>query len=84
MLLSSSWLLLSTFAVVLAFASVVSAQTLTLNWPEYPEANVDSSLTWSGGTPPVRGASHLRTMLLLIDTLFFVGCLTVHGLRAYS
>ena len=40
MLLSSSWSLLSAFAVVLALASVVSSQTLTFTWPKYPEATV--------------------------------------------
>ena len=39
---------------ILAFASVILAQTLTFTWPKYPEAYVSFPLTWSGGTPPVR------------------------------
>jgi hypothetical protein len=83
-MLSPSRPLLSAFVAALAFASVISAETLTFTWPKYPEANVDFPLTWSGGTPPVRGANRLRAIVLSIDLLFFVRCLIVHGLRAYS
>ena len=51
MLLSSPALL---SFIILAFANVILAQTLTLTWPKYPEAYVSFALTWSGGTPPVR------------------------------
>ena len=62
-----------------AFANVISAQTLTFTWPKYPEANVEFPLTWSGGTPPVRGTNHPRTMFLVIDSLFF--CPMPHSTR---
>lgn len=31
-----------------------SISRLSLSWPNYPEAGVDFTIRWSGGTPPVR------------------------------
>jgi hypothetical protein len=50
---SSPRALLSSFVAVLAFASLISAQSLKFSWPPYPEAYTNFTLTWSGGDPPV-------------------------------
>ena len=42
------------FVLALTVANLVLAQELTFTWPRYPEAYVESTLSWDGGTPPVR------------------------------